>query len=65
MQLDEPQQAELQEILTDLQQHSTDGSPETAQRAFSKMVGYLADAGKPVLTAVFALVAQHWGLPPT
>jgi hypothetical protein len=65
MQLDKPQQAELQGILTELQQYSTGGSSETAQRAFSKMVGYLADAGKPVLTAVFALVAQHWGLRPS
>ena len=65
MQLGEPQQAELREILTDLQQHSTDDSSTIAPGALNKMVGYLADAGKPVLTAVFALIARHWGgLPP-
>jgi hypothetical protein len=58
------QQSELRELVTDVQRQTASGSSDDAPRAFRRMVEYLADAGKPVLTAVFALIARHYGLPP-
>ncbi|OHX04586.1 hypothetical protein [Micromonospora sp. WMMB235] len=34
-----------------------------ASNAFQRFVGYLVDAGKPVVTAAFMIAAQHYGLP--
>ncbi|MEV0568020.1 hypothetical protein [Dactylosporangium sp. NPDC050588] len=42
---------------------SPDATPEQVSGAFQRFVGYLADAGKPVVTAAFMLIAQHYGLP--
>jgi hypothetical protein len=34
-----------------------------AATAFGRFVGYLVDAGKPVVTAAFMIAARHYGLP--
>lgn len=39
--------------------------PERISGALGKVVGYITDAGKPVVTALLLALAQHYGLPPS
>ena len=51
---------ELEQALQEMETQKPDRTSVPA--AFERAVAYLADAGKPVLTAAFLLVARHYGV---
>jgi hypothetical protein len=51
----------LVEVQREVAQANPDGGRVT--QAFGRFAGYVGDAGKPVLTALLMLIAQHYGLP--
>ncbi|MGC5305972.1 hypothetical protein [Micromonospora zamorensis] len=53
---------QARESLTEVVEAGDDTSRATG--AFGRAVGYLIEAGKPVVTAAFLALAQHYGLPP-
>ncbi len=57
------QQEELRGVLERVHQEAADPTEQAGAGPLGYLAHYLADAGKPVLTAVLALIARHYGLP--
>jgi hypothetical protein len=59
-------EAQARNAVADVQREVEQPDPDRSRvaRAFGRFVEYLADAGKPVLTAAFLLAASRYGLPP-
>jgi hypothetical protein len=65
--LEPEREAAVRAELAEAEREASADSPESERVVgpLGRAVGYLADAGKPALTALFMLLAQHYGgLPP-
>lgn len=64
--LDTTFRAAVQEALSEVQRETQQPDPETTRvaAAFGRVVDYIVDTGKPVVTAAFMLAASRIGLPP-
>jgi hypothetical protein len=65
LQLGADREAAAGTALAQVQREAAQANPDAGRvtQAFGRFVGYISEAGRPVVTALLMLTAQHVGMP--